>query len=89
MFNCIAYTIAASFGIGNHESNLSQSDIPTAFLWVWVGNATTLISISFGKIAVVEYLLTIQGGTYRTKRYVLYFLGISTVGLTVIYRQIA
>ncbi|KAL2057152.1 hypothetical protein ABVK25_002891 [Lepraria finkii] len=79
VFNGIAYTVAARFGMGNHESNLSDHDFSRAMHWVWVGNATTLISISFGKIAVVAFLLTIQGETYRTKRHLLYFLCTSTV----------
>ena len=66
--------------MGNHQSYLSNHDFSTALHWVWVGNATTLLSISFGKIAVVAFLLTIQGETYRVKRYVLYFLCTSTVG---------
>lgn len=80
MFNGISYTVAARFGMGNHESDLSDLDFSRAIHWVWVGNATTLISISFGKIAVVAFLLSIQGETYRTKRLLLYFVCASTVG---------
>lgn len=66
--------------MGNHENQLSNHDFSNALHWVWVGNATTLISISFGKIAVVAFLLTMQGQTYKTRRYMLYFLCTSTVG---------
>ncbi|KAL6716688.1 hypothetical protein ACLMJK_006256 [Lecanora helva] len=79
VFNSISYTVAARFGAGNHEDNLTEHDFSTAMHWIWVGNATTLISISFGKIAVVAFLLTIQGMTHKTRRNLLYFLCASTV----------
>ena len=80
LINGISLTIAAASGMGNHADYLSDHDFSTAMCWVWVGNAATLISISFGKIAVVAFLLTIQGETHKTKRHMLYFLCASTVG---------
>ncbi len=80
VFNGVSLTVAAAFGMGNHESALSDTDFSNAMHWVWVGNAATLISISFGKIAVVAFLLTIQGETHKSKRHMLYFLCTSTVG---------
>ncbi|KAM0796506.1 hypothetical protein BDR22DRAFT_893191 [Usnea florida] len=80
VFNGVSLTVAAASGMGNHQNSLSNHDFSTALHWVWVGNATTLLSISFGKIAVVAFLLTIQGETYKVKRYMLYFLCTSTVG---------
>ena len=79
LINGTSLTIAAASGIGNHADLLSDHDFSTAMCWVWVGNAATLISISFGKIAVVAFLLTIQGETHSTKRHMLYFLCASTV----------
>ena len=80
LFNGISLTVAAAFGMGNHEQYLSNQDFSKAIHWVWVGNATTLISISLGKIAVMAFLLTIQGETYKARRRVPYFLCTSTVG---------
>ena len=83
MLNTVTLTIAAANGLGNHDSNLSSSELSEAMCWVWVGNATTLISISFGKGAVVAFLFAVQGEVYRTKRYILHFLCCSTVSLSV------
>ena len=80
VFNDISLTVAAASGMGNHEYTLSDTDFSNAMHGVWVGNAATLISISFGRIAVIAFLLTIQG-TQKSKSHLLYFLCASTLGV--------
>jgi len=72
-------TVSAVYGIGNHESVLSQSDIVKANLWSWVAQIVAILTLVVARIAVISLLLAIQKRmsqrTYRFGRRLIYFVG--------------
>jgi hypothetical protein len=72
-------TVSAVYGIGNHESALSQYDIVKANLWSWIAQILAILCLVVARIAVISLILAIQKRmqqrTYQFGRRLMYFAG--------------
>ena len=68
-------TVSAVYGLGNHESVLSLSDIVKTNLWSWIAQILAIISLVVGRIAVISFLLILQQRTHPIGRRLLYAVG--------------
>ena len=56
--------IGAANGIGIHQQYLSPENIENGLLFGWMNQVLALVAIGLGKVAIVVFLLQIQG--YQT-----------------------
>jgi len=75
--------MAAIYGIGNHQSLLNKSNIVQANKWSWIGRIMAVFAAVVGKMVVIALLLRIQGTTHRRKAWILHFIWMSNVGLSI------
>lgn len=75
--------LSTHYGIGNHLTAVDPTRLATGFLYDWIFNICTIMSSGFGKLAILDILLRIQGKTHKTKRWILCFVGASTMLLNV------
>jgi len=68
-------TVSAMYGLGNHEADLSHSDIVKTNLWSWIAQIVAIFCLVVGRIAVIAFLLAISDRTYRIGRRLIYFVG--------------
>ena len=59
-------------GYGNHERNLTKHDISEARKWEEVNTLIAMCAVVFGRIAVIAFLLRIQGNSRINWRYFLH-----------------
>lgn len=80
----VVLTIGAVHGLGQHSSGLQAQQVHLAVMYAWINIALALVAIGLGKIAIIVFILTIQG-YYELKRSAfLWFMGASTLGINVI-----
>ncbi|KAI9713805.1 MAG: hypothetical protein M1820_000535 [Bogoriella megaspora] len=77
----VLLVFAACYGIGNHQSAVDPKTAQTGFLYQWIFHVFSILSMGFGKLAIVALLLNIQGPTHPKKRIFLLFVGSSTMFL--------
>lgn len=77
----IMQTMAAAYGIGNHQWRLSHSDLREGNKWNWIGRIIGIFAATFGKNVVVALLFRIQGSTHRRKGWVLHAVWASNAAL--------
>ena len=85
-------TVSAVYGLGNHESLLSHSDIVKTNLWSWIAQVLAILSLVVGRIAVISFLLILQQRTHPIGRRLLYVVGflqgiINVVEVVLILKQ--
>ena len=68
-------TVSAVYGLGNHQSDLSPSQIVKTNLWSWIAQIVAILCLVVGRIAVISFLLALQQRAYRKGRIVLYVVG--------------
>lgn len=68
-------TVSAVYGLGNHESVLSHSDIVKTNLWSWIAQIVAILCLVVARIAVISFLLALQERTHRYGRWLLYLVG--------------
>lgn len=54
-------TICATQGMGERQSSLPSGHIEKIILYGWIGQILILIGVGLGKVAIVLFLLRIQG----------------------------
>lgn len=73
-------TVSAVYGLGNHESVLSHSDIVKTNLWSWLAQIVAILCLVVARFAVISFLLAIQERTqkrtYQIGRRLILFVGI-------------
>lgn len=57
----VMLTLGTAQGLGQHTSNLTPRQAYLAIMYGWVNLALALIAIGLGKIAVVAFVVSIQG----------------------------
>ena len=75
--------LSTHYGIGNHLTEVDPTHLGLGFLYDWIFNICTILSTGFGKLAILDILLHIQGQTNKTRRWILYFVGASTMLLNI------
>ena len=71
----VLQTVAAASGLGNHFALLNRPQQIAALKWSFLGQFPMLNGIGFGKLAVIAFLLRIQGPNHLKKKWFLYFIG--------------
>ena len=80
----VMQTIAAAYGIGNHQDLLTHNDIVQGNKWNWLGRIVGIFAATLGKNVVVALLLRIQGSTHRRKAWILHFVWASNAALCIV-----
>ena len=75
--------LATHYGIGNHLTAVDPTHLGKGFLYEWIFNVCTILSTGFGKLAILDILLHIGGQTSQMRRWILYFIGASTMLLNI------
>ena len=77
------------YGLGLHLSDLQQVDpgwIAKALIYRWAFSALAVIALGLGKLAIMGYLVIIEGKSLNTKRsrkWFLYFLAATNVSICI------
>ncbi|KAK3642764.1 hypothetical protein LTR56_010588 [Elasticomyces elasticus] len=80
----IIITFSVAHGLGNHITpRTDPNDIRLASLYNWMSEMVIIVDIAFAKIAIVSFLLMIQGSTYPRMRYFLHFVWVTNLLLSV------
>lgn len=80
----VMLTIGAAYGLGQHFSNLDAQQAYLAVMYGWINLALALVAIGLGKIAIIVFILQIQGYYEPRRSAFLWFMGASTLGINVI-----
>lgn len=70
----ILQTMAAAYGIGNHQWLLTSFDLRQGNKWNWIGRIVGIVAATLGKNVVIALLLRVQGETNRRKAWILHFV---------------
>ncbi|KAE8378660.1 hypothetical protein BDV26DRAFT_292056 [Aspergillus bertholletiae] len=68
-------TVSVKFGLGEHQSLLSAHNIVQTNLWSWMAQIVAILCLVVSRIAVIAFLLSLQGPTSTIGRIVLYIVG--------------
>jgi hypothetical protein len=68
-------TVSAHYGLGNHASLLSNYNIVQTNLWSWMAQIIAILCLAVARIAVIAFLLSIQGRTNHKGRWLLNLVG--------------
>ncbi|TKA82831.1 hypothetical protein B0A55_01071 [Friedmanniomyces simplex] len=80
----IIITFSVVHGLGNNVTpRTDPSDIRLASLYNWMSEIVIIFDIAFAKIAIVSFLLMIQGSTYPRLRYFLHFVWVTNLLLSI------
>lgn len=77
-------TVGAAHGLGLSQSDLTPRDISSALLFGWINQVLALVAIGLSKIAIVAFLLRIEGVHTPTRTFALWFLAGSNLVLNCI-----
>lgn len=84
--------MSVRFGLGNHQDLLLKDDLVNANLWSWVAQVLAILDLVIARIAVIAFLLSLQGRTMYKSRYLLFFVGtiqalINIIEVGLIFKQ--
>lgn len=79
----VMLTIGTAHGLGQHFSNLEAQQAHLAVMYGWINLALALVAIGLGKIAIIVFILHIQGYYDPRRSAFLWFMGASTLGINV------
>lgn len=84
--------MSVRYGLGNHQDLLLKNDLVKANLWSWVAQVLAIFDLVIARIAVIAFLLALQGRTMYKSRYLLYFVGtiqalINIIEVGLIFKQ--
>lgn len=68
-------TVSVTYGLGNHQSLLSYSQIVNTNFWSWIAQIVAILGLVIGRIAVISFLLALQDRTKSYGRWLLYLVG--------------
>ena len=68
-------TVSVKYGLGMHQSLLSDADIVQTNFWSWIAQAIGIVDLAAARCAVIAFLLALQARTHRKGRWVLFFVG--------------
>lgn len=80
----VMLTIGAAHGLGQHSSSLDPHQAHLAVMYGWINIAFALIAIGLGKIAIIVFILHIQGYYEPWRSAFLWFMGASTLGINIV-----
>lgn len=70
-------------GVGNHVGNVAPyGTVTTAMKWSIISSAVILFGTGTSKVAIIAFLLSVQGYTHRHMRWFLYFLAVTNVAFS-------
>lgn len=67
--------MSVRYGLGQHESELADENIVQTNLWSWIGQILAILCLPLARIAVIAFLLSLEAGTTRRGRWILYVVG--------------
>ncbi|KAE8159855.1 hypothetical protein BDV40DRAFT_302867 [Aspergillus tamarii] len=68
-------TVSVRYGLGDHQNLLSAHNIVQTNLWSWMAQIVAILCLVISRIAVIAFLLSLQGRTSSIGRIVLYAVG--------------
>lgn len=68
-------TVSVMYGLGDHQRLLSAHNIVQTNLWSWLAQIVAILCLVISRIAVIAFLLSLQGRTSSIGRIVLYTVG--------------
>ena len=72
-------TVSVHWGFGRHITELESKQASRSQLYDWIFNTVIIISFTLGKIAIIAFILRIEGISIKPcKKRFLYFIAIST-----------
>ncbi|KAL9624910.1 MAG: hypothetical protein Q9160_000957 [Pyrenula sp. 1 TL-2023] len=75
--------------MGMHRVSLTDSQFSNAMMWSWIADAMSRLSIGFGKVTVVAFLLEIGKKSERKwQRFFLLYIAISNVTMSLFSKNI-
>lgn len=75
--------IGAAHGLGQHFSYLEAQQAYIAVMYGWINLALALVAIGRGKIAIIVFILHIQGYYEPRRSAFLWFMGASTLEILI------
>ena len=73
-------TASCYYGVGNHVSVVAPlGTVAVAMKWSIISSAVVLFGIGTSKVAIIAFLLTLQGYTHLRLKYFLYFLAVTNL----------
>lgn len=84
VMSMVMLTIGAAHGLGRHFSALDTQQAHLAAMYGWINLALALVAIGLGKIAIIAFILHIQGYYEPRISAFLWFMGASTLGINII-----
>jgi hypothetical protein len=85
----VMLTLGAAQGIGIHSSFLTSEQAKDGILFGWVNQVLALVAIGLGKIAIVLFLLQIQGYSTTVRTAYLWFLAGSSLIVNIVAAVLA
>ncbi|KAK0301577.1 hypothetical protein LTR82_018238 [Friedmanniomyces endolithicus] len=77
-------TVSVVYGTGNHQGLLTPSDLMRCNLWSWIGQIMAIISLVFGRFAVIAFLFALQAPIYPRWRLSVFFVGAAQAIINII-----
>lgn len=84
VMSMVMLTIGAAHGLGRHFSTLDVQQAHLAAMYGWINLALALVAIGLGKIAIIAFIVQIQGYNEPWRSAFLWFIGASTLGINII-----
>lgn len=80
------------YGTGTHQDTLTPHQGVLSAFWSWLGQICCIFTLVWGRFAVIAFLISLQGHTYKLWRYGLYVVGaaqflINTIEVGLILNQ--
>lgn len=73
-------TASCYYGVGNHVAHVERfGTVAVAMKWSIISSAIVLFGIGTSKVAIIAFLLTVQGLTHRHLQVFLYFLAVTNL----------
>ena len=73
-------TASCANGSGNHVAEVApHGTVTKAMKWSMISSAIVLFGIGTSKVAIIAFLLTVQGLTHQYMRFFLYFLAVTNL----------
>ena len=73
--------------MGMHLPGLHRDQITTSLKYIWVMQWIQIFNYAFGKIAVIAFIMELQGLTWKKMRVFLTFLAVSNVSAVITHEQ--
>ena len=73
---------SVEYGLGNHVGDLQAWSRENALKYRWFFSGTAILALGLGKLAIISYLIIVQGDTLKVKpfrKWFMYFMAYTNV----------